>query len=106
MDTSDWRRFRTGVRAGVRSVRTEPVLFFVAVTVMTAGLTLFGAFLLLVVNMRSTAQRLGDGFSVIAYAAPGAQLEQAQVEELSRQLKRVGGVERVSYVSREEALDR
>jgi cell division transport system permease protein len=106
MDSSDWRRLRTGLRAGVRSIRTAPVVFTVAVTVMTAGLTLFGFFLLLMVNMRGTAQRLGDGFSVVAYVASGAELEPAQVEELTRQLKRIDGVERVSYVSREEALER
>jgi cell division transport system permease protein len=106
MDSSDWRRLRTGIRAGVRSVRTAPVVFTVAVTVMTAGLTLFGAFLLLVVNMRGTAQRLGDGFSVMAYMAPGADLPPEQLEELTRQLKRIDGVERVAYVSREEALER
>jgi len=105
MDSSDWRRLRTGLRAGVRSVRTAPIVFAVAVTVMTAGLTLFGVFLLLMVNMRSTAQRFGDGISVIAYAAPGAELELAQVEDLTRQLKRIDGVERVIHVSRQEALD-
>jgi cell division transport system permease protein len=108
MDASDWRRLRTGLRAGARSVRTAPVVFVVAVTVMTAGLTLFGAFLLLVVNVRSTAQRLGlgDEFSVVAYMAPGVTPEPAQVEDLSRRLKRIDGVERVLYVSREEALER
>jgi cell division transport system permease protein len=106
MDSSDWRRFRTGLRAGMRSVRTAPVVFTVAVTVMTAGLTLFGTFLLIVVNVRGTAERLGDGFSVIAYLKPGASPEAPEVEELTRQLRRIDGVERVAYVSREEALER
>ncbi len=106
MDSSDWRRFRTGIRAGLRSVRTAPVVFAVAVTVMTAGLTIFGAFLLLVVNMRGTAQRIGDGFSVIAYMEAGVEPEPAQVEELGRQLGRIEGVERVLYVSRDAAFER
>lgn len=105
MDSSDWRRFRTGIRAGVRSVRTAPVVFTVAVTVMTAGLTLFGAVLLFVVNMRSTAQRFGDGFNVVAYLPAGKDPEPAQIEELTRQLERIDGVERVRYVTREQALE-
>ena len=106
MDSSDWRRLRTGLRAGVRSVRTAPVVFTVAVTVMTAGLTLFGAFLLLIVNMRSTAERLGDGFSVVAYLKPGVTPEPGQIDDLRRQFGRIEGVENVVFVSREDALER
>jgi cell division transport system permease protein len=106
MDSADWRRLKTGIRAGIRSVRTAPVVFIAAVTVMTAGLTVFGVFLLGIVNMRSTAERLGEGFSVIAFLAPAAVLDMGQVDELMRQLERIDGVAGVEYVTREQALER
>jgi cell division transport system permease protein len=106
MDASDWRRLKTGIRAGIRSVWTAPIVFIAAVTVMTAGLTFFGAFLLGILNMRATAERLGDGFSVAAFIAPGVVLDAGEIEELTRQLKRIEGVQSVEYVSRERAFER
>jgi len=73
---------------------------------MTAGLILLGAYLLVVQNMRGTLERLGDEFSVFAYLPPKLELAPAQIDALATDLRALGEVEEVQFISRDEALDR
>jgi cell division transport system permease protein len=76
--------------------------------VATAALLGVAALLSLQVaaSLQRTVQGLAEGLSVLAYLPPGTSPHSAQVADLEGQLKRIDGVERVLYVSREESLER
>jgi len=73
---------------------------------MAAGLLMLSAYLLVVQNMRSVLQSVGQDLSVVAFMAPGEDVEPARLAALTGTLAALPGVEAVDFVSRARALER
>jgi len=100
------RRITTGIRSGLRGMRSAPLVFFISVSTMAVGLLLLGAFMLVVQNMRGSLERVGDEFSVVAFLPVGVEPTPSEVAGLRKRLEGLQGVVKATYVSRSEALER
>jgi cell division transport system permease protein len=100
------RRITTGIRSGLRGMRSAPLVFFISVSTMAIGLLLLGAFMLVVQNMRGTLERVGDEFSVVAFLPVGVEPTPSEVAGVRKRLEGLQGVAKATYVSRAEALER
>ena len=92
------------VRTALRGLLASPVTSAVAVATIAASLVLVGAFSLLVRNMEELLDDFGDDLHVTAYLEEG--LGSGEQQELARIAGTVEGVERVRFVSKEQALER
>jgi cell division transport system permease protein len=105
-DLRHWRRLSTALRSGLRSARTNPVVFTTSVATTAAGLVLLGALLLIVINMRNTLARFGGGVNVVAFLPLGQEPDTARIDALRAGFAELPGVEEVAFVSSETALAR
>ena len=67
------------------------------------SLLILGSSILLVLNMRHIAEDLESSLEITAFLAEG--LSQEQMDELGESIKFVPGVEEISFVTKEQALD-
>ena len=88
----------------MRGLRSNPVTTLVAMGTIAVSLLLFGSFALLLQNMQSLLDRLGDELYVTAFFEQG--LPSAKQRELAVLAATVEGVEGVRIVSETEALER
>jgi cell division transport system permease protein len=97
-------RIATLVRSALRGFAASPLTSGVAVVTIAVTLVLVGAFALLVANMEAVLGRFGDALRVTAFLEDGldADAQRALVTSASA----LEGVESVSLVSREQALER
>ena len=105
MDSSNWRRLMTAIKAGLRGIRSAPVVFMTSVVTMTAGMLLLAGYLLLVMNMRGTLGRLGDELSVYAYLPTQVDPNPEQVLALQERFLAFTDVSESVFVSRDEAME-
>ncbi|MCH2170031.1 ABC transporter permease [Myxococcota bacterium] len=92
------------LRTALRGLRSNPVTTLVAMGTIAVSLLLFGSFALLLQNMQSLLDRLGDELYVTAFFEQG--LPSAKQRELAVLAATVEGVEGVRIVSETEALER
>jgi cell division transport system permease protein len=92
------------VRTALRGLLASPVTSAVAIATIAASLVLVGAFSLLVRNMEELLDDFGDDLHVTAYLEE--RLGSGEQQELVRIAGTVEGVERVRFVSKEQALQR
>ena len=97
-------RIATLVRSALRGFGASPLTSGVAVVTIAVTLVLVGAFALLVANMEAVLGRFGDALRVTAFLEDG--LDGDAQRALVTSASRLEGVESVSLVSREQALER
>jgi cell division transport system permease protein len=84
-----------------RGVRRSGVMSLVAIGIVTVSLFIFGLFLLFMVNLGNMVSEMGSRLDIVAYVEKAITPDEAAA--LSEKLSRITGVEKVRYVSREEA---
>ncbi|HVH20687.1 MAG TPA: permease-like cell division protein FtsX [Myxococcota bacterium] len=97
-------RIATLVRSALRGFAASPLTSGVAVVTIAVTLVLVGAFALLVANMEAVLGRFGDALRVTAFLEDG--LDEDAQRALVSSAAALEGVESVSLVSREQALER
>jgi len=84
-----------------RGVRRSGVMSLVAIGIVTVSLFIFGLFLLFMVNLGNMVSEVGSRLDIVAYVEKAVTPEEAA--NLTEKFSRISGVEKVRYVSREEA---
>ncbi len=97
-------RLQYFVQTAWRGLRSSLLPSGVAVLTIAIALGLMGGFGLLVLNMQGLLERFGEDLQVSVYLA--ADVSKERTQEIDATLKSVESVQRVEYVSREEALKR
>ncbi len=97
-----WMRY--AALAAFRGLRSSPVTSSVAVVTVAVTLLLSGAFSLLLGNMQRLIDRFGEEVKLAVYLDP--ELDSDAHEALAARLAALEGVDSVSFVSPEEALER
>lgn len=92
------------LRTAWRGLRTSPVTAVVAAITIAVALVLVGSFALLVSNMQGMLERFGQELQVVAYLEP--ELSADAQRALASTTATIEGVDRVTWVSSEEALTR
>lgn len=83
------------------SVKRNGIMSFVAIGTVIVSLTVFGVFLMGVVNIGRIVGSISSSAEVSAYV--NSPLEQYQAESISKNISRLRGVGSVRYVSRDKA---
>src|SRR5512145_927718 len=99
-------RARAGLAlaGALRGLAASPLTSVVATATIALCLLLAGAFALLLTNMERVLARFGEELHVSAYLADG--LTRADQERLAERVQGVPGVESVTLVTKEVALER
>ncbi len=97
-------RVRLSLVGALRGVAASPVTSAVATATIALCLLLAGAFALLLTNMEQVLTRFGEQVHVSAYLDDG--LAQVEQEQLLARVRGAAGVESVTLVSKEAALER
>ncbi len=92
------------VREAFISIRRNAVMSLVAMSTATFCLVLFGAMLILSANLNALASEVEEQVEMTIYLED--EVEEAHALTLAEQLVTVAGVRDVTYVSKEEALER
>ena len=92
------------VRSALRGIAATPGTAAVATGTIAVALLLSGAFALTLLNMQGLVQHFGEALQVVAFLDEG--LPEDQRRALAAQASELPGVERVSLVSEDEALER
>lgn len=90
------------LRKAVGSLRENPFINLVTIGTIAIAMTLFGAFLLVFVNMKAVVDRLGGDVEISAYLRDDAST--AAIGALGERLKRIPEVSDVRFVSKADAL--
>ncbi|MFH1362289.1 MAG: permease-like cell division protein FtsX [bacterium] len=85
----------------LRSLRRGALMSFVAVGTITVSLVIFGLFLLSVINLGNVVGDVSSKMDVAAYVEEDISLEQAGALQIK--LSNLPGVEKVVFVSKDEA---
>jgi len=81
--------------------KRSPIMSFVAVGTVIVSLTVFGVFLMIVVNIGSIVGSISSSVQVVAYV--DKPLEKYETETLSNRMMRIRGVSNVKFISRSDA---
>ena len=84
-----------------RGVRRSGVMSLVAIGIVTVSLFIFGLFLLFMVNLGNMVSEMGSRLDIVAYVEKAVTPDEAAA--ITEKLSHLTGVEKVRYVSREEA---
>lgn len=84
-----------------RSFRRQALMSTVAIVTITVSLTIFGLFLLLIVNMGNIVGTVSSRLDIAAYTSKDISLEDAAAIQLK--LLKIPGVEKVEFTSKVEA---
>lgn len=84
-----------------RGVRRSGVMSLVAIGIVTVSLFIFGLFLLFMVNLGNMVSEMGSRLDIVAYVEKAITPDEAAA--ITEKLTKISGVEKVRYVSREEA---
>jgi len=106
MDSRDLRRLMTATRSGLRGVRRTPLVFVLSVATMAAGLLMLSAYLLVLGNMRGVLRNAGQDLSITAFMPVAKTPSADTVEELQAYFEALAGVDSVTFVDPEVALER
>jgi len=74
---------------------------FVAIATITVSLTVFGLFLLLIVNLGNIVGSISSRLDIVGYSS--REISLADAGALQLKISKIPGVEKVEYISREEA---
>ncbi len=83
------------------SFRRSGVMSLVAIGIITVSLVIFGAFLLSILNLGNIVSKIGERLEVIAYV--NSPMQGGAAENLQLKISQITGVEKVKYISRDEA---
>ncbi len=97
-------RAQYALRTTWSGLRATPVTCAVAIATIALCLLLVGSFVLLVVNMERILDRFGEEFRISAYLEEG--LEESAVAALREKVAAAPGVDRVEWITKEQALER
>ena len=97
-------KLATLIRSALRGFAASPLTSGVAVVTIAVTLVLVGAFALLVANMESVLVRFGDALRVTAFLDD--HVDESGQRALAEAAGRLPGVESVSLISKEQALER
>ncbi|MBN3033249.1 MAG: ABC transporter permease [Candidatus Saganbacteria bacterium] len=84
-----------------RSFRRSALMTTVAIVTITVSLTIFGAFLLLILNLGNVVGTISSRLDLVAYTGKNLSLEEAGAIQV--RLAKLPGVERVEFTSKTEA---
>jgi cell division transport system permease protein len=84
-----------------RSFRRSPLVNMVAVATIIVSLTIFGIFLLLILNLGNVVNSVSARLDIVAFSLKDISLDDAAAIQIK--LTRIPGVEKVEYTSRTEA---
>jgi len=87
-----------------RSLRRSALMSMVAVMTIIVSLTVFGLFLLLILNMGNIIGTVSSRLDLVAYSAKDLSLDDASAIQLK--ISKIPGVQRVDYTSKNEAWDK
>ena len=85
------------------SFRRNALMVTVAVGTVTISLTIFGFFLLAILNMANITAHISSKMDVVAFTQ--SDLNPAQAESMTQDIKQIQGVEEVKYLNREDAWE-
>lgn len=106
MDLKGTRRLRAAVRSALRGLRATPLIFLASAGTLAAGLSLLGAYRLVLVNMGSVLDRAGEDLKLVLFLPKGAEPGERERDRLVRDIEGWPEVDHVGYVSAEAALER
>jgi len=84
-----------------RSFRRSPLINMVAIATIVVSLTIFGIFLLLVLNLGNIVGTISSRLDLVAFSVADLSLDDAAAIQL--RLSKLPGVEKVEYTSKSEA---
>ena len=84
-----------------RSFRRSALMSMVAIVTITVSLTVFGLFLLLVMNLGNVVGTISSRLDLVAYTTRDLSLEDAGAIQVS--ISKIPGVEKVEFTSKAEA---
>jgi cell division transport system permease protein len=87
-----------------RSIRRGGLMTSVAVVTITVSLTIFGTFLLLIINMGNIVSVVSSRMDIAAYTQKDLSLDEATAIQLK--LSKLSGVEKVDFTSKTEAWNK
>jgi cell division transport system permease protein len=97
-------QLRHFARSAWLGLRSSPLPSALAVVTLAVSLFLAGLFALLLSNMSGILERFGREVRLTVYVEPGLGAEAER--ELTASVRRLSGVERAEWVTREQALER
>ena len=92
------------IREVCRSLKRNNWMSLASVGTVAVSLFIFGMFMMLVMNMNKMADSLESQVQINVYLQDDVSREQAR--DMEKDLKNLQGVEQVTFVSREEAMER
>lgn len=84
-----------------RSFQRSTLMNFVAIATIVVSLTIFGVFLLLIINMGNVVGNISSRLDLVAYVSKDMSLDDAAAIQIK--LTNIPGVVRVEYISKTEA---
>lgn len=91
------------VKEGVRSIFTHGLMSFASVCMIVACLLIMGSFSLVAVNINGMLGQLEDENEFLAYVDES--LDGSQAESLQASIEKIENVAKVTYISKETALE-
>lgn len=91
-------------REGIAGFRRARLATSITVSTIAITMTLLGVFLILTYNVQSIAQKIRDRISLELFIDNS--LNAKSVQDLESNLMQIKGIERVVFISKEEALER
>jgi len=92
------------VREGGKSVVRNGWLSFASISSIAVSLFILGVFMLLSLNVNKLADQLDSQVMIRVYLKLG--LDEAKIEEVSREIRRIPELKTVTFVSKAEGLER
>ncbi|MBF8250446.1 MAG: FtsX ECD protein, partial [Deltaproteobacteria bacterium] len=83
-------------------MRNAYLVNLLAIVNIALSLTLFGGFLVGIMNANRLVERLGNRLEVVAYLKDG--ISEESLKELQEEIKSYPEVRGIAYISKEEAL--
>ena len=90
------------INKSIAGMRNAYLVNLLAIVNIALSLTLFGGFLVGIMNANRLVERLGNRLEVVAYLKDG--ISEESLKDLQEEIKRYTEVRGVAYISKEEAL--
>ena len=90
------------INKSIAGMRNAYLVNLLAIVNIALSLTLFGGFLVGIMNANRLVERLGNRLEVVVYLKDG--ISEESLKELQEEIKRYPEVRGVTYISKEEAL--
>ncbi|MBI4745843.1 MAG: ABC transporter permease [Deltaproteobacteria bacterium] len=90
------------INKSIAGMRNAYLVNLLAIVNIALSLTLFGGFVVSIINANLFVERLGNRLEVVAYLKDG--ISEESLNELQEELKRYPEVRGIAFISKEEAL--